>query len=193
MKLIIGLGNPGTQYEHTRHNAGFLCADWLREEWKCAPFVLNKKMSSAVSGGSLENEKVLIVKPQTFMNNSGEAVRALWQFYKLAPSDIAVIHDDLDIAWGKFKVSDASRSGGHLGVQSIIDALGTQNFPRVRIGIGRPASLPNLDEQADTANNYVSPEAFVLQNFSSEELATLTKLFPEVKNHLRAWLKTEDK
>lgn len=203
MKLIIGLGNPGEKYKLTRHNAGFLCADFLQKEWGFAPFVLDKKMFAEISSGAIDpvrspscrrisilqnditsngvnNEKVLIVKPQTFMNLSGEAVLKLLQFYKLSPSDIAVIHDDLDIAAGKFKIATSSRAAGHNGVQNIIEQLGTQNFLRVRLGIGEPARLG-----IDTSSNQLSSEDFVLQNFSPEELAELTKLFPEVKEQLR--------
>lgn len=184
MKLIIGLGNPGKKYKLTRHNAGFLCADFLQKEWDFAPFVLDKKMSTEISSGMIDNEKVFIVKPQTFMNLSGEAVLKLLQFYKLSPSDIAIIHDDLDIAAGKFKIATSSRAAGHNGVQNIIEQLGTQNFLRVRLGIGEPARLG-----IDTSSNQLSSEDFVLQNFSPKELAELTKLFPEVKERMLTWLK----
>lgn len=179
MKLIIGLGNSGEKYKLTRHNAGFLCADFLQKEWDFAPFVLDKKMSADISNGIINNEKVSIVKPQTFMNLSGEAILKLLQFYKLSPSDIAVIHDDLDIALGKFKVATTSRSAGHNGVQNIIDTLGTKNFLRARLGIGRQARL-----SIDTSSNQLSSEDFVLQNFSPEELVELKKIFPEVKAYL---------
>lgn len=184
MKLIIGLGNPGKEYAMTRHNAGFLGADFLQKEWNFAPFVSDKKMSAEISSGAIANEKVLIVKPHTFMNHSGEAVGKLLQFYKLSPADIAVIHDDLDIASGKFKVADSSRSAGHHGVQNIIDTLGTQEFLRARLGIGGQVR-PGIG----AANNQLSSEDFVLQNFSREELAELIKLFPEVKERLLMWLK----
>jgi PTH1 family peptidyl-tRNA hydrolase len=184
MKIIIGLGNPGKEYKTTRHNAGFLGADFLQKEWGFAPFTLDKKMSAEISSGMIENEKVLIAKPQTFMNNSGEAVWKLLQFYKLSPSDIAVIHDDLDIAAGKFKITTSSRAAGHNGVQNIIKRLGTQEFLRTRLGIGGQVRLG-----IDASNNQLSSEGFVLQNFSQEELAELTKLFPEVKEHLLIWLK----
>lgn len=184
MKLIVGLGNPSDTYKKTRHNAGFLCADFLQKEWDFAPFNLDKKMPAEISSGKINDEKVLIVKPQTFMNRSGEAVLKILQFYKLSPSDIVVIHDDLDIAVGKFKVATSSRSAGHNGVQNIIEQLGTQEFLRVRLGIGGPAR-----GDIDTSSNQLSSEDFVLQNFSPEELAELTKLFPEVKEQIMTWLK----
>lgn len=183
MKLIIGLGNPGKKYEKTRHNAGFLGADFLRKEWGFAPFVSDKKMLAEISNGVINNEKVLIVKPQTFMNHSGESVQALLQFYKLSPSDIAIIHDDLDIALGKFKVATASRAAGHNGVQNIIDTLGTQKFLRVRLGIGKPTGN-DVNELNGATDDRLPSHDFVLQNFSPEELTELTKLFPEVKENL---------
>lgn len=177
MKILIGLGNPEKKYGKTRHNAGFLCADFLQKEFHFEPFITNKKMSADISSGEIESEKVLIVKPRTFMNNSGETVLKLLRFYKLLPSDIIVIHDDIDIALGKLKVSVSSRSAGHNGVQNIIDILQTQNFPRVRLGIG----LIITAEPADTHD-------FVLQNFPKTELAELTKLFPVIKEKLMIWL-----
>jgi PTH1 family peptidyl-tRNA hydrolase len=186
MKIIIGLGNPGKEYEKTRHNAGFLCTDWLRKEFGFAPFVSDKKMSAEISSGMIENEKVLIAKPQTFMNRSGAAVLALLKFYKLSPSDIVVIHDDLDIALGKFKTSSSSRSAGHNGVQNIIDTLGTQDFLRVRLGIGRP-----IDASNNLSESFASD--FVLQNFSLEELVALTKVFSAVKEKLPLSLFKESK
>jgi peptidyl-tRNA hydrolase, PTH1 family len=182
MKLIVGLGNPGDTYKMTRHNAGFLGADFLQKEWEFAPFVLDKKISAEISSGALENEKVLIVKPHTFMNHSGTVVQTLLQFYKLSLSDIAVIHDDLDIAPGTFKVSISARSAGHNGVQDIIDTLGTNDFLRVRLGLGRPNDITKDDQLAHN---------FVLQNFSAEELSALTKLFPEVQEKLVLWLNSK--
>jgi PTH1 family peptidyl-tRNA hydrolase len=183
MKIIIGLGNPGKEYKGTRHNAGFLGADFLRKELDFAPFVQNKKMSASISGGTFNNEKILIAKPQTFMNRSGAAVSALLKFYKLSPSDIVVIHDDLDIVLGKFKVSVSSRSAGHNGVQNIIERLGTKNFPRVRLGIGPVGKSPIEKSESGFASD------FVLQNFSPEELTALKKIFPEVQEKLLVWLK----
>lgn len=173
MKLIIGLGNPGKKYEMTRHNAGFLYADFLRQELGFPSFVLDKKMSAEISSGKINNEKILIVKPQTFMNLSGEAVLKLLQFYKLSHSDIIVIHDDLDIALGKFKVAVSSRSAGHNGVQSIIDVLGTKNFRRIRLGICPIGHI-----------RPIQPEDFVLQDFLPDELAGLSRVFSEVKHSL---------
>lgn len=181
MKLVIGLGNPGKEYEKTRHNTGFLCVDFLQKEFGFEAFTPNKKMFTTISSGMLKAEKILLVKPDTFMNASGAAVQALISFYKLSPQDIAVIHDDLDIAPGTFRTTLSSRAAGHNGVQDIIDKLGTQNFFRVRLGIGHPSAENDI---------CVSPHDYVLQNFSPEELAKLQELFPKIKEAILCWLET---
>lgn len=164
MKLIIGLGNPGKQYEKTRHNAGFIVLDALREKWEFSEFQFSKKFNAEVSEGSVDGSKMILAKPQSFMNRSGQVVRAIMDFYKLTPEDIIVIHDDLDIDLGTFKVSSDTSAGGHNGVQSIVDHLGTQQFKRIRIGI----------EGAERKKSRTMPgEAFVLQDFSDEELSAV--------------------
>lgn len=180
MKLIIGLGNPGKNHATTRHNAGFLCIDFLQKEWHFDAFQTNQKMSAEISEGSVGKEKVLLVKPETFMNASGTTVSQLVHFYKLAPEDIMVIHDDLDIAPGTYKVTNSSQAAGHNGVSDVIEKLGTQDFPRIRLGIGRPATVAGV---------CMPSHDFVLQNFSKEEFATLSHLFPAVKDELHKWLR----
>lgn len=172
MKLIIGLGNPGKEYVHTRHNAGFLFVDFLRQALQFESFVLDKKMSAEISTGSVDGEKILLVKPTTFMNNSGTPVQSLLQFYKLSPADIIVIHDDLDITIGTYKQTHSSRSAGHNGVSDIIEKLGTQDFFRIRLGIDRPA----VEEGACP-----SIHQYVLHNFSPENLKKIEEVFPEIK------------
>lgn len=179
MKLIIGLGNPGKNHELTRHNAGFLCLDYLQKEWSCDAFQSDKKMSAEISEGQLGRHKILLVKPSTFMNASGTTVSQLVHFYKLAPEDIVVIHDDLDIAPGTYKSTNSSRAAGHNGVSDIIEKLGTQDYFRVRLGIGRPATVSGA---------CMPSHDFVLQNFSKEELSALSALFPHVKDELLKWL-----
>lgn len=192
MKLIIGLGNPRKEYEKNRHNAGFLCMDFLQKELGFEAFILDKKMSAAISSGTLNTKKVLLVKPDTFMNDSGTAVQALIHFYKRAPSDIAVIHDDFDITPGTFRITPSSRAAGHNGVQDIIDKLGTQDFFRIRLGIGRPLAelRPESGSHQSTPGACISAHDFVLQNFSSEELAQFQELFPQVKKEILRWLET---
>jgi PTH1 family peptidyl-tRNA hydrolase len=175
MKLIIGLGNPGNNHANTRHNAGFLCLDYLQKEWHCSVFRPDKKILAEVSEGTVGKHKVLLVKPMTFMNASGTAVSKLVHFYKLSPEDTIVIHDDLDIAPGTFKTTNSSRAAGHNGVSDIIEKLGTQDFHRFRLGIGRPAEVKGA---------CMPSHDFVLQDFSPEELKTLSALFPDIKTEL---------
>ena len=163
MKLIVGLGNPGKQYENTRHNAGFLAVDdFLREE----KAVWEKKFDALFCQQSLAHDtRTAWLKPQTFMNESGKAVRQAVEFYKIdASSDLLVIHDDIDLPLGAVRAAVDSSSAGHKGVQNIIEALGTQKFHRVRIGINQ---RPPGDK--------TPTEAYVLQNFSEEERAKLNQ------------------
>lgn len=186
MKIIVGLGNPGKEYETTRHNAGFLCLDFLQKEFGFGPFTPDKKMSAEICSGTIGDEKVFLVKPTAFMNDSGTAVQNLITFYKLSPADIIIIHDDLDIASGTYKTTLSSRSAGHNGVADIIEKLGTQDFFRVRLGIGRPAQSQTIvaGEPPVAPETCVSAHTYVLQKFSSEELSLLQALFPSVKEIL---------
>lgn len=136
MKIIVGLGNPGKQYEFTRHNIGFLVIDQLAEKWNID--VNRTKFKSLVGEGFFAGEKVLLVKPQTFMNLSGEAVLDILQFYKREPSDLLVVYDDMDLPPGKIRLRKGGGSGGHKGMSSIIYLINSEGFPRLRIGIGKP-------------------------------------------------------
>lgn len=151
MKLIVGLGNPGKEYANTRHNVGFQIVDsyvkdssWIKEK--------NYLKCSLIHN----SEKVLIIKPTTFMNLSGLAVRSIVDFYKINPTDILVIHDDLDLPSGVYRLKSKSSSGGHNGIKSIIECINTDNFARLKIGIGR-------SDRINTKN-------YVLSKLSSEEL-----------------------
>lgn len=170
MQLIIGLGNPGKKYQRTRHNAGFLFLDWLAEKLDSS-FHDEKKFDSEVAEANLNGKKLLLVKPGTFMNNSGKAIAGLLQYYKISPADILVIHDDLDVPAGKYKVTTSSRSAGNNGVQNIIDTLKTQEFGRIRLGIGRPTETLGICQPSHD---------YVLSDFQKEEREKLTSLFPEV-------------
>lgn len=164
MKLIVGLGNPGKKYEQTRHNVGFMALDSLAKElgldWND-----HKKSKSLLAKGV----DAILLKPQTFMNLSGEAVVAALNFFKLGQEDLIVIHDDLDIELGKIRCTDSSRSAGNNGVQSIIEKLGSQDFRRIRVGIKKPADSP------------VPAEKYVLEKFTGAELEMINKLLPEIK------------
>ncbi len=136
MKLVIGLGNPGRQYEMTRHNIGFMVIDYLAGQYHAK---VNKSKCRALCGeAEIEGERVLLVKPQTFMNLSGESVRELCDYFKIPPEDIVVIYDDKDIEAGKIRIREKGSAGGHNGMKSIIYQLQTDQFARIRVGIGQP-------------------------------------------------------
>lgn len=137
MKLLIGLGNPGSQYEHTRHNVGFHVMDALAT--KCG-LRWERRNRALLASGNVDAEKVVLVKPLTFMNNSGEAVSELVRWYKIQPEDILVIYDDLDLPVGQIRLRPKGSAGGHNGLSSIIHHLHTDQFPRLRVGIGRPTN-----------------------------------------------------
>jgi len=145
MKIIVGLGNLGKQYENTRHNVGFLAMDKIVEKMAQkdikVEFRLENKFEAEIAKIKLGNEDVILVKPQTFMNLSGKAVKKVVDFYKINPAkDLIVIYDDIDLPLAKVRIRSEGSSAGHNGLQSIIDELGTDRFMRVRIGIGRPSN-----------------------------------------------------
>ena len=168
MKIIVGLGNPGKKFEKTRHNLGFMVLDRFAEKNKFPKFKMKKEFLATVSEKKIGKEKIILVKPQTFMNNSGLAVKRI--FEKLRTSNIEpltsnlwVIHDDLDILFGKIKISFGRGSGGHKGVQSIIDEIGRKDFVRFRIGIGKKEVG-------------IRKKEFVLEKFSKKEEKILKKV-----------------
>ena len=135
MKIIIGLGNPGEKYENTWHNIGFMTLDDIIRENNFSEFKFDKKFIAEVSENSLNGEKIIIAKPQTYMNESGKTVKAIMDFYKLAADDFIIIHDDVDLPVPKIKISFDRGSAGHKGVQSIFVQTGKENFVRIRIGV----------------------------------------------------------
>ena len=172
MKLIIGLGNPGNKYVNNRHNSGFIIIDELKKDWDFPDFEFSKKFNAEISEGSRGEEKMILAKPKTFMNNSGEATKKIMSFYKLTPESILVIHDDLDLDFGKYKISTDSGPAGHKGVQDIIKKIGTQNFKRFRVGT----------EGTEKRKARIIPgDEFVLQDFSEEEIAKIKNLAKEIK------------
>ena len=156
MKFIIGLGNPGKEYEKCRHNTGFILLDKFAEEkglkWKRV-----SKFESEIA----EFEDGILVKPQTFMNNSGKAISKLVNFYKITPEDLIVIHDDVDLMFGSVKKQKGKNAAGHHGVEDIIEKLRTKDFWRIRVGIGKPK---NIETPIDK---------WVLQDFDDEEFVNL--------------------
>jgi PTH1 family peptidyl-tRNA hydrolase len=140
VRLIIGLGNPGPEYETTRHNAGFWLADHLADDLK-ARFSLEKAFSAWVAKARFEGEAVILAKPSTFMNRSGQAAGALAHFYKLAPEQVLVLHDELDLMPGQVKLKQGGGHAGHNGLRDIQSVLGSPDFWRLRLGIGHPRTL----------------------------------------------------
>jgi len=136
VKLIVGLGNPGRNYRWTRHNVGFLLIEQLAE--KHGIEIVKRGLKTIYGRGKIGNQGVLLAKPQTFMNLSGEAVLRLLQFFKIPPENLIVLHDDLDLPWGKIRIRLRGGPGGHKGIKSIIEALGIDGFVRFKVGIGRP-------------------------------------------------------
>ena len=137
MLIIAGLGNPGKEYENTRHNAGFMVMDALAE--KIGADISEKKHKALCGKGVIGGEKVILMKPQTYMNLSGEAVHEAVQFYKIPADHVLVIYDDVSLPVGKLRVRPTGSAGGHNGIKNIIAHLGTQEFPRIKIGTGAPA------------------------------------------------------
>jgi len=169
MKLIVGLGNPGLTYANTRHNAGFVVLEYLAKENKLE---FNKNESQAkIAKGTIAGYDVLLVKPQTFMNLSGMAVKKLMNKYHLAIDDIVIIHDDLDLPIGKMRIKKGGGTGGHNGLESITDELDNVSFIRIRLGIGRP-------EYSSQMANYV------LNIFKPEERKSLEELLPAIQQAL---------
>jgi len=179
MKIIIGLGNPGEKYVRNRHNTGFIVIDKLRKKWDFPEFKLEKKFNSDISEGLLKiqnsKSKILLIKPQTFMNRSGEAVQKILSFYNLTPSDLVLIHDDLDIEIGNYKISKDSSAAGHNGIQDIFDKLGTQEIKRMRVGV---------EIEGGRENRKLPGEAFVLQDFTDSEYEKVIKLTKEISKEL---------
>jgi len=156
--IIFGLGNPGTEYEKTRHNIGFIAVDKLAVSWRIE--LSRVRFKSLVGEGRICNEKIILAKPMTFMNRSGKAVRSLKNFYKIQPNRILVIHDDMDLPFGSIRLRSSGGSGGQRGMQSIISAIGTQDFARLRVGIDRPPGR-------------MDPMDYVLKPFSRKDQSEL--------------------
>ena len=164
MYLIAGLGNPTKEYDKTRHNAGFAVIDTLADKYRID--VSEKKHKALCGKGVIEGQKVLLVKPQTFMNLSGESIRAAVDYYKIEPEDIIVIYDDISLDPGQLRIRLKGSAGGHNGIKNIIAHLGTQEFPRIKVGVG--AKPPRMD-LAD----------YVLSRFSPDEQKQMDKAFQE--------------
>jgi PTH1 family peptidyl-tRNA hydrolase len=169
MKLIVGLGNPGRSYASNRHNIGFICLRYFARA-QGIKFNQKKGLARIGTGGGVGN-KMVLARPQTFMNNSGQSVSRLLKSLRIKPQDLLVIHDDLDLPLAKIRISSGSGSGGHKGINSIIAELGTQDFTRIRVGIGRP------DKPNPTEDDII---AYVLSDFTPQERKAISLVIPRV-------------
>ena len=158
MFLIVGLGNPGSQYEDTRHNIGFKVVDNIAKEYNIE--INRQKFKGMCGEGFINGEKVILLKPTTYMNLSGESVREVVDFYKLSNEDILVIYDDISLDVGRLRIREKGSAGGHNGIKSIIAHLGTDVFPRIKVGVGQP--------NVDLVN-------YVLGKFTKEEMEVLSE------------------
>jgi PTH1 family peptidyl-tRNA hydrolase len=159
--LLVGLGNPGRQYEHTRHNVGFMAMNRLAS--KIGQTFSKLESKALIAKGSYHEQRLLLAKPQTFMNLSGRAVSSLMRYYKVSLANLLVTYDDVDLPFGALRLRPGGGSAGHRGMQSIVDQLGMEDFPRLRIGVGRP---PGRMEAAD----------YVLQDFDRAEVEALASV-----------------
>ncbi len=175
-RLIVGLGNPSPRHARNRHNIGFRVVEAIATSQGLKLNCTERK--ARVAHGLIEGQRVILAQPQTWMNESGQAVGSLARFYRISPTDILVIYDDLDIPLGTVRYRASGSSGGHRGVQSIIQHLGTDTFPRLRIGIGRPPGR-------------MDPAAYVLQNFSPDEEIIVNEVVRLAADTALAWLRDE--
>tara|TARA_Y100001935_G_scaffold89947_4_gene74638 strand:- start:4142 stop:4717 length:576 start_codon:yes stop_codon:yes gene_type:complete len=168
--LLVGLGNPGIKYEKNRHNIGFCLIDYFTSQINSEDYI--DKFNSKYTLVRLNDNKIHIIKPQTYMNRSGVSVRNCKDFFKIAPNNIIVVYDDMDLALGSLKIKSSGGSAGHNGIKSLIDEIGSNNFVRIRIGIGKPLNKENV-------NNYV------LSNFKKDEFEALSR----IKNRIEEIIK----
>ena len=175
-RLVVGLGNPGPEYRGHRHNVGFMVMDRLASAVGIA--LGQSKFRGRFGQGDVGKTRLLLLEPGTFMNASGESVSAATRFYKVAPEDLLVVHDELDLSFGRLQLKRGGGTGGHNGLESIVEQLGTPDFARLRFGIGKPQG-PNAKERV---------VGHVLHDFSSEEKAALEPLLERSVDVARAWV-----
>jgi PTH1 family peptidyl-tRNA hydrolase len=179
VKLIVGLGNPGKTYAHNRHNVGFQCLNYFARLHSIRFW--HRQCHARVGAGKISGEKLLLARPGTFMNLSGKSVACLVRKHKIPLSDLLVIYDDLDLPLGKIRLRQGGSSGGHKGMNSIISALGSEDFPRIRVGIGRPDG-----EKQSTSEDAIV--RYVLSDFSRQEEAMIKPVLTTVAEAIDCFL-----
>lgn len=175
MKLIVGLGNPGKEYARTRHNIGWLLLDQIARTLEATPFQVQRAFQAEIAEARVGTEKILLVKPTTYMNSSGTAVHLLLSYYKLGAEDLLIIQDEMDYPLGKFAFASSGGAAGHNGVSSIHTSLGHKEFGRLRLGIGRPPAP-------------IKSQDYVLQTFSPEESTVLNESFKGGVQAIQDWI-----
>lgn len=176
MKLIVGLGNPGKEYDNTRHNIGFAVVDYMAKKYNVE---INRVKFKGIYGETnINGEKVIFLKPTTYMNLSGESINEVIKFYKLEKEDIIVIYDDISLPVGKLRIRDKGSAGGHNGIKSIIQNLGVDIFPRVKVGVGQP--------EHDLISH-------VLGKFCNEQVELLSKVIPAATEAVETIIKYDAK
>lgn len=175
MKLVVGLGNPGEKYQDTRHNVGFVVADALAREVESGGWEVSKKYVSLLYSPQPTTYNLQIAKPQTFMNDSGTAVKKLVNFYKIKKDDLWVVHDDLDLSLGTYKIQKARGPRDHGGINSIEDQLGTKGFWRVRIGVENREPENRMPGEEYVLQNFTSAESEILQDVIEQAVGELVK------------------
>lgn len=181
MKLIIGLGNPGRTYINNRHNVGFQCVDVLSKKMNIP--IDQRKAKASIGKGTIGDYDIVLAKPRTFMNASGLAVQALRDKYKIKTADIVVIYDDLDLPLGKIRIRQVGSAGGHNGIKSIIQNLGSNEFTRIRVGI---APLKNDNSISYTDSKGTRTPEFVLSNFNAEEKKVIKEACEKVSEAINS-------
>ena len=167
VRLVVGLGNPGNTYKKTRHNVGFMVVDQIAEDFSIA--LVKQKFDTIFARGSIDGVEVILAKPMAFMNRSGPQAQRIARYYRILSEDMLVVHDDIDLAFGRIKIKEKGGDGGHKGVRSIIDAFGGGDFTRLRIGVGRPEAG-------------ISAADHVLEKFSLKEKKVLHRIITQARD-----------
>jgi PTH1 family peptidyl-tRNA hydrolase len=167
VRLVVGLGNPGNAYKRTRHNIGFMVVDQIAEDFSIA--LVKQKFDTVFGRGTVDGVEVVLAKPMAFMNRSGPQVQKIAGYYRILSEDMLVVHDDIDLAFGRIKIKEKGGDGGHKGVRSIIDAFGGGDFVRLRMGVGRPEAGINAADH-------------VLGKFTLQEKKVLHQIITEARN-----------
>jgi len=181
-KLIIGIGNPDEIYQNTRHNVGFMFLDYLAKKLGANDFEFDKKSNSLATKAKIDKTSIILAKPQTYVNKSGEAVKKLCSIFHIPYSMLIVIQDDLDIPFGNTKLSFDKNSGGHKGIESIMRALKTKKFYRLRIGLAKPTLQKARQQSEKKRDEFV--RNYVLSKFTPSEQNELKKIFKEAHGKL---------